>query len=122
MKNINTKIIILGVLGLVIFAFAPTIYFFRQYRQSRQQLMTVNQESGDSSKQLLDRLGRLMVLPEGEEPTIATISDKDKLKDQPFFAQAKNGDILIIYTKAQKAILYDKESNRIIDIVTLNLE
>ena len=62
-----------------------------------------------------------MVLPQNEEPTTATVSDTAKLKDQPFFKNAKNGDVVLIYTKAQIAILYDRKIDKIIAVAPINL-
>jgi len=75
----------------------------------------------EDAKELLKKLGALVVLPEGEEPVVATVTDKDKLKDQPIFAKAENGDKLIIYAQAKKAYLYDEKNNKIKDIIPVNI-
>ena len=51
---------------------------------------------------LIATVGKLISLPTDEKPTIATVTDIEKVKDQPFFKSAKNGDKVLIYTKAQK--------------------
>lgn len=71
-------------------------------------------------KNLVGKLGRMVVLPEGEEPVLATVSDKEKLKDQPVFAKAENGDKILIYTKAAKAYIYRPSTDKIIDMVPVN--
>jgi hypothetical protein len=73
------------------------------------------------NRQLIEKVGKLIQLPEGEDPTIATISDIEKLRSQPFFARAKNGDKVVIYTTAKKAILYDPVANKIIDVAPINI-
>src|SRR4051812_14629670 len=55
---------------------------------------------------LVTEVGKLIELPSSETPTVATVSDINKLKGQPFFAHAKNGDKVIIFADAKKAILY----------------
>ena len=62
-----------------------------------------------------------MVLPEDEEPSVATVADPEQLAGQPFFSKAKKGDKVLIYTNAQKAILYDPVAKKIIDIAPLNI-
>ncbi len=62
-----------------------------------------------------------MELPQGETPTIATVSDKEKLKDQPFFKATENGDVLLAYTKAMQAILDRPNTNKIINVAPINL-
>ncbi len=71
---------------------------------------------------LIERVGELIVLPTGEEPTVATVSDPEKLKDQVFFANAKVGDKVLIYTKARKAYLYDPEGDILLEVAPITAE
>jgi hypothetical protein len=70
---------------------------------------------------LVAKVGKLVVLPAGETPTIATVSDPEALKDQAFFASAVKGDKVLIYTTAKKAILYSVSMNKIIEVAPLNI-
>lgn len=70
-------------------------------------------------KKIVAKVGRLVVLPEGEEPTLATVADPELLKDQPFFARAKKGDKVLVYNGAGKAILYDPVQDKIIEIAPI---
>ena len=106
---------------LLIIAFIPSLYFYNQYQKLQNQLKNPSLSAKEETQKLLSRVGTLIELPEGEEPTIATISDRDKLADQPFFARAKNGDKLIIYNNAKRAILYDPIANKIIDVAPVNI-
>ena len=72
-------------------------------------------------KGLVEKLSKLVVLPEGEDPVVATVTDKEKLKDQPVFAKAENGDKILIYAKAQKAYIYRVDKNLLIDVVPVNI-
>jgi hypothetical protein len=66
--------------------------------------------------QVLAQLKTIILLPEDINPTIAIINDADILRSkQPaFFANAKDGDRLIIYPDL--AIIYDYEANKIIKV------
>ncbi len=62
-----------------------------------------------------------MLLPEGETPTVATVSDLKPLKGQAFFAHATVGDKVLIYASAQKAILYNPRDKKIIEVAPISL-
>ena len=75
----------------------------------------------DEVAAVVKSVGEIMVLPEGEQPTVATVTDPERLKDQAFFAHAKIGDRVLIYTNARKAILYDPNQRKIIEVAPLNI-
>jgi hypothetical protein len=80
--------------------------------------------SADAQKDavaLADAVGKLMVLPQGEVPIVATVSDLSKLQGQPFFAGAKVGDKVLIFNTAQKAVLYDPIANKIVNIAPIGI-
>ncbi len=93
-------------------------YFHSRYTALMEEPQLAAQE--DTNK-LLERVGRLIVLPVGEEPTIATVSDPEKLKDQAFFAQAQIGYKVLIYANAKKAILYDPSEDKIVEVAPVNI-
>jgi hypothetical protein len=109
------------IIFLIIVATAPSLYFYREYTKSQQLLKNPTGAADAQVQQILASLSRLIDLPTGETPTVATITDKEKLNSQPFFQKAKNGDKLIIYSLARKAILYDPGRNVIIDVSAINL-
>jgi hypothetical protein len=69
---------------------------------------------------VIKKVGKLVILPENETPTLATVTDPEKLKNQPFFAKAQVGYKVLLYSQAQKAILYDPVSNRVVEIAPIN--
>lgn len=70
---------------------------------------------------LVAEVGRLIMLPEGETPTVATVSEPERLKGQPFFAKAKAGDKVLLYSTARKAYLYDPIANKLLEVAPLNI-
>lgn len=70
---------------------------------------------------LIGELGKIIALPEGEIPTVATVTEVDKIKNQPFFALAQNGDKVLVYTNARKAILYRPSEKKIIEVGVVNI-
>ncbi|MEK9151337.1 MAG: hypothetical protein AAB547_01765 [Patescibacteria group bacterium] len=107
-------IIVLAVLLALSVAIAG--YFYYQYTHSA----PVNSEA-DEVASLTKIIGAMMELPEGETPTLATVTDKDKLAEQPFFQKAENGDKVLIYTNSGRAILYRPSTGKIVDVTTVNV-
>jgi|SRR3989338_1229129 len=108
--------------GVLVVALIATtsggVYFYLQNVQLKKNPQAIAQQE---VKSLIDKVSRLMVLPEGETPTIATVSEPEKLKDQPFFSKAQKGDKVLIYTNAKKAILYSPSTNKIVDVAPINI-
>lgn len=71
------------------------------------------------AQQVIAEVGKTVDLPKDEIPTVATVSDPSKLKDQPFFAEAQLGDKVLIYAQAKRAILYRPSTHKIIGIAPL---
>lgn len=120
--NLPSKKLLVIPLIIVVLALAaiPSYYFYDKYRISQQLLKNPTEAARQEVRTLTEKVGRLMELP-SEEPTVATVSDKEKLNDQPFFQKAENGDKVLIYTQSRKAILYRPSSNKIIEVSTVNL-
>lgn len=108
-------IVLLAVAGL---GSGAAYYFYAKFNQLKFNPQKLVQEE---SKSLIEQVGRLILLPTDEQPTIATVADPDRLKDQAFFANAKRGDKVLIYTNARKAILYDPIANKIVEVAPLNI-
>ena len=111
----STRNIIIALGALLVIALGVAVYFYQQ----------ANVNSPEQSQKELDevvaKVGKLMVLPADETPTLATVSDPEKLKDQKFFVNAKTGDKVLIYSRAQKAVLYSPSLNKIIEVAPVNI-
>jgi hypothetical protein len=58
-----------------------------------------------------------MILPGGETPTVGTITNASALsKTQPFFKDALDGDKVLVYAQAQKAILYSPSRDILVNV------
>jgi len=96
---------------------------YTNYQKAQQQLAQFSTFEGqqqlakDQIKQLVDEVSKLIILPTDEDPTVATVLDAAALaKDQPFYKDAKNGDKVIIYVKAKKAIVYDPVLQKLVNV------
>ena len=112
-KNVVAILAVLAIAGA-----GSGYYFFNQYQTLKQNPQAITDKENTA---LVAKLGLLIELPTNEQPTIATVADPSKLKDQPFFANAKTGDRVFIYTNAKKAILYDEAANKIVEVAPINI-
>ena len=117
-SSLRSKLPLVGVGLLFAVSLAGNAYLGRQVymlsqdpqRMAQQEMITI-----------VGEVGKLMVLPEGETPTIATVTDPEKLTGQAFFANASSGDKVLLYTNAKKAILYSPSQNKILEVAPINL-
>lgn len=100
---------------LLLMALSVAGYFYYQYRQ------TAQVASAKEIEDLSQEIGAVMMLPEGETPTLATVTDREKLAEQAFFEKAENGDKVLIYSQSGRAILYRPSTKKIVDVTTVNV-
>lgn len=112
-KSLWPVVFVLTMLLLVALSVAG--YFYYQYRHSAQKA------DAKEIEDLTKEIGSMMLLPDGETPTLATVTDKDKLSEQPFFQKSENGDKVLIYSNSGRAILYRPSLKKIVDVTTVNI-
>ena len=118
-SNFSLKVLIV----LFLVAVGVAGYTYKLYKDSQDQvkkLKNPTEVSKSEVQQLEAAVGKLISLPK-ETPTVATVVDIKKLKNQPFFAKASNGDKVLIFPQAKKAILYNPKSNKIIEVAPINI-
>ena len=81
----------------------------------------VSHISEQDIQQLVSQVGALIALPQGETPTVATVTDLNALKGQAFFANATLGDKVLMYPKAGQAILFNPTTNKIMQVGPLTV-
>lgn len=116
----NLVLIVLVVVLVAVGAAGLVYYFFFYSAEKVEPDSTVGAQI--EVENLIEEVGAIFALPQGEEPTIATVSDVSKLSEQEFFARAQNGDKVLIYSQAKKAILYRPSEGRIIEVAPVNLQ
>src|SRR5258708_4719917 len=98
--------------AIVIFGIG--LFYFLQYQHAQNLLKNPVLASELEQEAIVSKVGKLTTLPPGELPTIAKVTDQTKLQDQEFFRDAKNGDIVLIYTKTKRIVLYDPLANKVV--------
>ncbi len=114
----KSKIINIVLIIALIFTASTSIIFYIELSKINNNPQEVAQKQADS---IIQMIGKLIVLPEGETPSVIKITDPTKLKDQPFFANSKAGDYVLLYSDAEKAVLYDPIMNKVVDIAPFDV-
>lgn len=108
--------------AIAVIAIVLAGYFYIQVDKFKKDPNLVAQNlAKHEAEVLVGKVGKLVALPEGEIPTVATVSDPEALKDQPFFAQSVKGDKVLIYAQAKKAVLYSVGMNKILEVAPLSI-
>jgi len=115
-KKITKVGFIIFVVVLILSSLGAAAYFYNQYKEIKN---NPNKISIDEINSLTTVISKFMDLPTDETPTLATVTDKEKLKDQDFFKKSENGDKILIYANAKKAILYRPSTQKVIEFAPL---
>ena len=71
----------------------------------------------EQASAVIAQVGKLIQLPRGETPAMASIKDAASAKRaEPFLTNAQNGDILIVYSTVGEAILYRPSIDKLIGV------
>ncbi len=79
------------------------------------------QAAKEEAKDLVSKLSGYLALPANEQPTVATVKDRDQLQDAALKDAVKNGDKILVYAKAQVIVVYRPSTNKIVLFQPLNL-
>lgn len=118
-NTVSLKYVLIGLTVVVLVLAAISGYFYVQYQNLKKNPEQITKAENEA---LVEEVGKIYALPKDETPTIATVIDKEKLKDQPFFANAQNGDKILIYTKSKKAIIYRPKEKVIVNAGPIALD
>jgi hypothetical protein len=111
-KRPNTKIIIIVAAAIFVVLAAVAGFFAWQFFSLKS---SPNKENDETIAKITGEVGNIYMLP-SEKPTVAQVQDKEKLKDQAFFAKAENGDYILIYSEAKLALLYRQKDRKLVNV------
>jgi len=114
--KINGHVKKMGVIIVSLLAGGAIIYGIIQVQLAHPTKKNAVIRAKEEYDTLVKKVGTNLDLPKGESPTVATVTDVNQLKGQVFFKNAQNGDKVMIYTQARKAILYRPSTNKIIEV------
>lgn len=118
--NVDLRIALVGsAFAVIVFgSLGAAGYFYNEYKKISQKMLSPADELAD----VLEKVSRIVELPEGENPTLATVSDVSKLSGQKFFEKAQNGDKVLIYTQASTAYLFRPMTGKVINVSHLDVK
>lgn len=115
------------ILAVVLLLFVGFVFKSNNDKQQlEEQVASLQQPQKDTSAedeaaQLKEEIGQFLELPQNEEPTVVTVVDADKVRNQSFFKNAQNGDKVLLYATSGKAILYRPSTKKVIEVAPINL-
>lgn len=116
MASISKQTILAGI--AVVYMAASTfaaVRFYDLYKTYEAKVPVSDKEAEKETTMLVTQLKKIMEVP-NETPVVATVKDKEALKSQQaFFAQAENGDKLIVFQTARKAVLFRPSVGKIVE-------
>lgn len=113
-------IVALAILLLIAGGYVYQTKRINNLKKENSRLSDPQQAAQQEANRLKSDVAQLIELP-NETPTIATVVDVEKLKTQAFFANAQNGDRVLLFPQAKKAILYRPTTKKIIEVAPINI-
>ena len=113
---------------LVVALIAVIVMLDMRRRQAEEQLTKLSvrtdqvnsEQNKETAKRIVQRVGKLIVLPKDIEPTVATIVNIEALRSRnAFYNTAENGDYLLV--TPTRAILYNDKRNIILDVAPVQV-
>lgn len=103
-------------------------YFYDKYNETKQEVEKLSTIQGQQelsksqTQKLLEEMRSRIVLPDGEDPVIATITDINQLKNNEFYKNAKNDDRVVVFANAKKAYIYRPSTKTIVNVGAFSVE
>jgi hypothetical protein len=112
----NKKLFVaLAIVVVVVLGIAGFLMFGRDN-------ISEEEKNKQETRTVIQKVGELYILPKDEDPTVAAITNKSKLDGQEFFSNAKDGDYLIVYSKAKVALIYRQSVNKLVNAGPINAD
>lgn len=117
--------------GLLVISLGANAFLGTMYFRNMSELKALKANPQAASQEevaaVVAEVSKLIALPEGVTPTLATVADAEDLKTrQAFFANAENGDKVLLYANAadpaqRKAYLYRPSSKQLLNVAPINI-
>lgn len=118
----RSKIIVVLNILLILSLMTGIVFLYIKYAESHAMVSKLSTAEGQqefNKKELyaiLADMRRLVELPSGEEPSIATMVNVDKVKNIEFYNNAQNGDRVVEYSDSKIRYIYRPSNKTIINV------
>lgn len=118
-KKRRVTTVVLRALGVLVVtgSLGTAAYFYTEYKK-----VTEVRTPEAELESIVADISEHFELPTSETPTLATVTDREKLSGQEFFASSQNGDKVLLYQDGRKAILYRPSTGKIVNVAPIGVE
>lgn len=119
LNGLNRKIAaggLAGVLGLI--AVGGAVWYVNRHQLATQISPSPSPLTTDQAT--ISQIKQLLGIPASENPTVADITDKTKMQNQPFFSSSENGDQVLVFSQSKKIVLYRPSTGKVINLAPLD--
>ncbi len=99
------------------------IWAFVNYQKAQDRLDKLGTAEGQKKvaqeeiQSVIKVLSELILLPEGEEPIVATVKEAEALREkEAFYKNVQPGDKIVIFSQSRKAIIYRPKDNKLVNV------
>ena len=92
-----------------------------QAKKDIERLTNPEEAAKEEVRVLTEKVAMLVDVPKGETPTLATVNDPAKLKEQAFFTDAQGGDKVLVFVQAKRAILYRPSTGKVVQVANVSV-
>jgi hypothetical protein len=124
-KKSGDKLALLGKFGykfavvfVVFVSLLLALHYFRVASELKQVVIEPPKkvEVNDPITEVILAVEKHLLLPQGEQPQIAKVTDLSKLSNIPFFGNALVGDEVLVYCKSSLSVLYSPLRDKVIEV------
>ncbi len=109
-KTSRTGVVLLFIFIIILASFGA--YSFSAWRKA------VADNPLTAQHNVIQTVNRLAVTP-NETPQVATVKDASKLTAGALASVTKNGDVLLIYSKSSRIVVYRPSAHKVVDILSV---
>lgn len=110
LRNIKIAVALLCIVAVVC---AGLAYYFHWFGFG----LSAQERAAQEALRFQEKASSLIIMPTEEVPVVAHVSDASALRNaQAFYKNVENDDVLLIYSVAQRAILYRPSTHILVNV------